>query len=166
MNELSPGLRGLQAALNRTALVLSFAILAAIGIVWWRDRTHAWEAPRWNAARFARMAPAANSARTTWVVVVNPDCMHCRARLAELLRRQRDPARDPALAVLLVDVRRRPQPLDDASRLDGGVFWDSLNVWRALWGHRVYGEVLVFAPGGALERTVGPELDPQVASTR
>jgi hypothetical protein len=97
------------------------------------------------------------------MIVVNPDCMHCRARLAELLRHQRDPARDPALGVLLVDVRQRPEPPDDAARLDGGVYWDSLNVWRSRWGHRVYGEVLVFAPDGAIERVVGPDADPQAA---
>ena len=124
MNVVSPGVSGIQAVLNRAALALSLAILAAIGVLWWRDRTHRWETARWDPGRFAPMSAPAGGVRPTWMVVVNPGCMHCRARLAELLRRQRDPARDPALGVLLVDVRRRPEPLDDASRLDGGVYWD------------------------------------------
>jgi hypothetical protein len=166
MNDESRGPGRLQAVLNRTALLLSVVVLAAIAIAWWADRMHAWETPRWNAQRFSRLVAPSPGARARWMVVVNPDCLHCRARLAELLRRQRDPARDPALGVLLVDVRRRPDLQEDTSRMDGGVFWDSLGVWRSRWGHRVYGEVLVFAAGGELVRTVGPEGDPQVAGTR
>jgi hypothetical protein len=164
MTEVPPGISGLQALLNRSALALAVLILAGIGAFWLYDRTRPRETPAWDAGRFAAMSAPDSSARATWMVVVNPDCMHCRARLAELLRHQRDPARDPVLGVLLVDVRHRPEPLDDASRLDGGVYWDSLGVWRSHWGHRVYGEVLVFAPGGALVRVVGPDADPQATA--
>ncbi len=166
MSANPPGLGRVQVAINRVALVLSAVILAAIGIAWGYDRTRHWEAPRWDGSRFVTLAAPAGAARATWMVVVNPDCMHCRARLAELLRRPRDPARDAALGVLLVDVPHRPPPPDDPDRLDGGLYWDSLGVWRSRWGHRVYGEVLVFAPDGTLERDVGPDLDPGAASSR
>ncbi len=158
------GLGRLQVALNRAAWALSVLILAGIAAWWLADRTRRWEPPRWDPRRFVMLAPPSPGARPTWMVAVNPDCPHCRARLAELLRRPRDPARDPALGVLLVDVPRRPRAVEAADRFDGGVWWDSLRVWRSRWGHRVYGEVLVFAPGGAIERTVGPEGDPQVAA--
>lgn len=154
----------LQKVLNRAALAIAALILVAIGGVWLMDRTRTWETPAWRTSRFTRMSPAEGGARADWIVVVNPDCLHCRARLAELLRRERDPQRDPALGVLLVDTPTRPGPLDDASRLDGGVWWDSTGVWRSRWGHRVYGEVLVFSPSGALVRVVGPEADPQAAA--
>lgn len=162
MNETSAQVSGLQRAINRAALLVAAVIFVAIGFVWWRDRTHVWEVPRWDATRFValRATEPTVAARGTWRVAYNPDCMHCRARLAELLRRPRDPVRDPALGVLLVDVRTRPDSLELSSRLDGGVYWDSANVWRARWGHRLYGEVMVFAPDGTLERSVAPEADP------
>jgi hypothetical protein len=152
---------GLQVAINRAALSLSLAILAAIGVVWWRDRTRTFETPRWDAGRFVTLHAPAGAPRTTWMLIVNPSCTHCRARLADLLRRPRDPERHPALGVLLVDLAHRPDTLEATPRIEGGVYWDSLAVWRRRWGHRVYGEVLVFAPGGALERSVGPESDPE-----
>ena len=168
MTNVSPPVSALQTVLNRVALSLAIVILVAISGVWLRDRTRTWEKPVWQPSRFVVMSQAESRARPAWIIVVNPDCLHCRARLAELLRRERDPARAPALGVLLVDVRSRPAPLDNAERLDGGVWWDSTGVWRSHWGHRVYGEVLVFAPGGALVRVVGPEADPQTetAATR
>jgi hypothetical protein len=156
--------RSLALAINRAALGIALGILVAIGVFWWRDRTQKWEPPRWQPARFALVSPPADSARERWIVAVNPDCPHCRARLAELLRRPRDPEHGPALGVLLVDLDHRPLPLETSSRLEAGAWWDSAGVWRSRWGHRVYGEVLVFAPDGAFERTVGPELDPQAAA--
>ncbi len=168
MSEPSSAVSGLQRAINRAALVVAFAILAAIVFVWWQDRTRTWETPRWDAARFVALrAPApAPAGRVTWRLAYNPDCSHCRARLAELMRRPRDPAHDPALGVLLVDVRARPDSLEISPRVDGGVDWDSAGVWRERWGHRLYGEVLVFAPDGALLRTAGPEADPAAADSR
>lgn len=160
MSGTSREVSGLQQAINRAALGLSLVLFVAIGAIWWRDRTREWETPRWDSARFAELSAPSGPVRTTWRVAVNPDCQHCRARLADLMRRRRDPAHDPALGVLLVDVRRRPDRVDEASRLDGGVYWDSSNVWRARWGHRRYGEVFVFAADGALVRCVGPEDDP------
>jgi len=165
VSEPSAPVTGLQRAINRAALVIAFAILAAIVFVWWRDRTRSWETPRWDASRFVTLrAPSSAAAeRGAWRLAYNPDCSHCRARLAELLRRPRDPAHDPVLGVLLVDVRARPDSIEISSRVDGGVAWDSANVWRERWGHRLYGEVLVFARDGSLERSVGPEADPAAA---
>jgi len=166
-SEPGSNLAALQVTLNRVALAIAVVLLAGIGLLWWRDRTRTREIPRWDRSRFVGIVPPADTAHATWVVVVNPDCMHCRARLAELLRHRRDPATGPALGVLLVDVAAHPEPPDnDLARLDGGVWWDSTNAWRDRWGHRTYGEVLVFAPGGALERLVGPESDPALPDPR
>jgi hypothetical protein len=161
VSEVPPSLGRLSVTINRIALALTGLLLALLAAWWAYDRMRHWETPRWDESRFVETAPPARSGVRTWMVVVNPDCLHCRARLAELMRRPRDPARDPALGELLVDVPRRPARPDDAERIDGGVWWDSLGVWRRHWGHRVYGEVLVFGPGGALERTVGPAADPR-----
>lgn len=160
MNEPVRAPSSLALALNRFALGLALVIFVAIGVFWWRDRTRVREAPRWDPARFAEVSPPEGPARLKWIVAVNPDCSHCRARLAELLRHPRDPLRGPALGVLLVDLDRRPAPLESSSRLEAGAWWDSAAVWRQRWGHRVYGEVLVFAPDGTLQREVGPETDP------
>jgi hypothetical protein len=166
VNDAGPEVSTWQQALNRAALGLALAILTAIGVLWWRDRTHVWETPRWDARRFERLAPPLVAEHATWMVVVNPDCPHCRARLAELQRRPHDSRRDPALGALLVDVARRPRPPESGAPLEGGVYWDSLGIWRGRWGHRVYGEVLVFAADGSLERTVAPELDPGAPRAR
>jgi hypothetical protein len=63
-----------------------------------------------------------------------------------------------------VDVGRRPDPLVVGSGLDAGVWWDSLGTWRSRWGHRVYGETMVFAPGGALVRVLAPSQEVDAAS--
>jgi hypothetical protein len=158
------------ATINRVALLLAIALFAGIGAWWWHDRTRHWEAPRWDRAGFVALrAPAPDSgARANWIVAVNPECASCRARLADLLRRDAAKAAGAKLGVLLVDTPRRPDSLEAPSptRLEAGVWWDSLGAWRSRWGHRVYGETFVFAPDGALRRVIAPSEDPEAPPVR
>ncbi len=148
---------GFTAGLNRIALVVAFALFAALGVFWWRERTRHYEAPRWPDASLVQLvAPAAGAPAARWIVAVNPGCPHCVARLAELRRDGVARAAGAALGVLLVDVPARPDSLVVGEGLDAGVWWDSTGAWRSRWGHRVYGETLVFAPGGSLERVIAP----------
>jgi hypothetical protein len=148
---------GLVTALNRIALVLALVLFAALGAWWWRDRTRHYEAPRWPDARMAVLVPPdSGAAPARWIVAVNPDCPACRRRLAELRRDGAAQLEGAALGVLLVDVRARPDSVAFGGELAAGVWWDSLGTWRSRWGHRLYGETLVFGPGGALERVLAP----------
>lgn len=155
----------LQVAINRGALALAVLLFAAIVVVAVRERARTYETPRWDPARFARLRPADAPHDTMWMVMVNPDCLHCRARLADLLRRDAARRSDAALGVLLIDTPR-PDSLELPARFPAGVWWDSTQVWRRRWGHRTYGEVLVFGPGGALARTVPPDADPGAPPAR
>jgi len=143
-------------AINRVALFVSLLVLAGIAAFWWSDRTRHWETPRWDASRFACLRAPGRAAAATWMVAFQPDCPHCRARLADLLRRGATSRAGACLGVLIVDSPRRPEALEGAERLDGGVWWDSLGIWRSRWGHRVYGEALSFADDGRLLRVIGP----------
>jgi hypothetical protein len=149
--------------LNRIALLLAAALFIVLGLLWWRERTRHYEAPAWPLESFAVLvAPADAVPAERWIVAVNPGCAQCVARLAELRRRSEAWTADRSLGVLLVDVRRRPDSLVVGDGLDAGVWWDSLGAWRSRWGHRVYGETMVFAPDGALVRVLAPAgpLDP------
>jgi hypothetical protein len=148
------------AVLNRVALLLAVLVFAGIGAWWWRDRTRHWEVPRWERARFVALRPAERDRGACWIVAVNPECGHCRARLADLLRRGAADSAGVPLGVLLVDTPRRPDSIEMQARLGAGVWWDSLAVWRSRWGHRVYGEALVFAGDGRLVRVIAPTEDP------
>ena len=155
---------GWTTTLNRLALAGALLLFAALLVAWWRDRTRAVETPRWNAREFAPLAGAADRVGPRWLVAVNPDCPHCRARLAELARRGAAAAEHAALGVLVVDTERRPDSLALSSRLTAGVWWDSASVWRKRWGRRVYGEALVFDRDGRLVRVVPPNAE--VAGTQ
>lgn len=145
---------------NRAALALAAALFVALGAWWWRERTRAYEAPRWPDPSFvALVAPGPGAPSQRWIVAVNPDCARCTERLADLRRRREAWTVDMALGALLVDVPRRPDSLAGGAGLDAGVWWDSLGVWRARWGHRAYGETMVFGPGGALARVIAPAAD-------
>lgn len=142
---------------NRIALAIALALFALLGILWWRDRTRAYEAPSWPHAAMAAIAPPADViASERWIVAVNPECATCRARLADLRRELAAATADVTLGVLLVDVARRPGAYDPGEGLDAGVWWDSLGAWRERWGHRLYGETMVFGRDGALLRTLAP----------
>lgn len=148
---------GIVTKINRIALLLALALFVALGAFWWRERTRDYETPRWPAASFATLVPPADAMPTErWIVAVNPGCAQCVARLAELRRRSEAWTADAALGVLLVDVKRRPDSLVVGAGLDAGVWWDSLGAWRSRWGHRVYGETMVFGPDGALVRVIAP----------
>ena len=146
--------------MSNRALGIVVVVLAALGVFWWRERTRHYDAPRWPLASFAALAPVGGNAPPgRWIVAVNPDCPHCRARLADLERRDAARAAGAALGVLVVDTPRRPRELELGPNLEAGVWWDSLGAWRSRWGHRVYGETLVFGPDGALVRVLAPAED-------
>jgi hypothetical protein len=118
----------------------------------------------WPHESFVRIVgPVQAIPRERWIVAVNPECSHCMARLAELRRRSTAWTADRALGVLLVDVRQRPDSTVVGKGLDAGVWWDSLGAWRSRWGHRVYGETLVFAPDSALVRVIAPSAEVDAA---
>ena len=148
--------------LNRIALWLAAALFVALGLFWWRERTRHYEAPSWPLEAAASLVNPIEAVPTErWIVAVNPECAHCMARLAELRGRSEAWMADRSLGVLLVDVKQRPDPLVVGGGLGAGVWWDSLGAWRSRWGHRVYGETMVFEPGGSLVRVIAPsgELD-------
>jgi hypothetical protein len=148
---------GFAATLNRIALALALALFVALGAFWWRERTKRYEPPAWPHPAFVELnAPAAGAPPARWIVAVNPECGSCTARLAELRRLRAAEAAGAALGALLVDVRRRPDSLAALAGLGAGVWWDSAGDWRARWGHRTYGETMVFGEGGALERVLAP----------
>lgn len=150
---------------NSIALVLAAVIFAALGLFWQCERTRHYDTPAWPHESFVRlMAPAETLPSERWIVAVNPECSHCLARLAELRRRSAAWTADRALGVLLVDVKQRPDSLVVGNNLDAGVWWDSLGAWRSRWGHRVYGETMVFAPDGALTRVLAPAGEVDAAS--
>lgn len=145
--------------LNRFALVLALVLFAGLGGWWAWDRTRTWEPPRWPDERFAALVPAAAVADTAgerWIVAVNPACGSCLRRLAALERAGAAARGGAPLGALLVDTRARPDSVALGDSLAAGVWWDSTGAWRSRWGHRVYGETLVFGPGGALVRVLAP----------
>lgn len=158
----SPALR----ALASGSWVLSTLAVLALGGFWLRDRVRGWETPRWDEARFVRVASGASSplARPErWVVVVNPECPHCGESLARAAAARARLAPPPWLGALLVDTRVRPDSGVAGMRSLDGVWWDADGVWRGRWGHRVYGEVLRFAPEGGY---LGSFFPPQGSSPR
>ena len=137
--------------LNLLALVFAVAIVAALGLAWWRDRARTYEQPRWDAAQFVMVAPESTRAEgQRWVVAVNLACPHCQQHLREIARRIEPRRTPPALAALIVDQRERPDSLDLGVRLAGGAWWDSSQVWREAWGRRAYGETFRFDASGSL----------------
>jgi len=157
MTALKPTERGVAIAINRVALLLSLALFVAIGGLWWRDRTRVRVTPGWRDARVVELRAADAGARERWIVAVNPECAHCRERLARLAAALARRADGPALGVLLVDVPHRPDSLSGARGFAAGVWWDSAATWRGRWRRSRYGEVLVFSPGGSLRRILPPD---------
>jgi uncharacterized RmlC-like cupin family protein len=82
------------------------------------------------------------------VVAVNPSCAHCLAGMTALADTLASAPGAPRLFALVVDTAARPTERSlSHPRLDG-VFWDREGVWRARWGHRMYGEILRFDAAG------------------
>ena len=95
--------------------------------------------------------------------VVNPRCPHCREALPAAQRAARSGGAPARFAVLVVDTPTQPPESEVESFGAEEVWWDTLAIWRERWGHRVYGELLVFDPDGRLVETrppsrIGPPL--------
>jgi hypothetical protein len=149
---------GASRVLLRAALIVwCTALVAGTGWLWLRDRSHRWEKPRWNAADFVRVredVPFAGADEIR-LVAVHPHCPHCRTQVAFALAHRGDPSR-VRIGALIVDTPRPPQStLLSGSGVDG-VWWDASGRWRARWGHRIYGEVIVFDRTGRLVTTLPP----------
>jgi len=132
------------------AMSLVLVLVAGMGAWWWIDRATVYERPRWDEASFEAIAEAhaARTAAETWVVAVNPSCAHCLAGMSALADTLGSAPGAPRLFVLVVDTAARPAKRSlSHPRLDG-VFWDREGVWRARWGHRMYGEILRFDAAG------------------
>ncbi len=154
----------LQRRINQLALGASAVLFVAIGVLWWRDRAHDWETPRWDASRVVSIVPPAALPGRLALVAVHPGCSHCRTRLGELAAAG-DSLGAP-LAALLVDVEPRPGSVALGVPLPGGAWWDSAGLWRNAWGRRVYGETFVFDSGGTLARVIPTEGDWRPAALR
>lgn len=141
----------LWARLDRLALATAVALLVALGVSVWRDRARPHETPRWESARFVAIAPEGpGGERALWVVAVSLRCPHCQRHLRALADTLATRAHPPRLAALVVDEPARPLRMDLGGGLDGGVWWDSAQVWRASWGRRTYGETFRFDAAGRL----------------
>ena len=158
----------------RVALLAFGAAVAGL-LGWWRaDRTRAWETPFWNPHAFVRLDagaaggldPVARTAerdRPLWVVPVNPACPQCVAGLGRAFA-TRNARRSPSrIVALVVDVRSEPKANTLAALHADAHYWDRDGVWRTRWGHRVYGEALLFTPGGRHLRTLAPGPDLEAA---
>jgi hypothetical protein len=137
-------------AVATLALLIAGSALAALGLAWWSDGAHRYEAPEWDAARFVELAPATGGSGERWVVAVNLRCPHCRQHLRSLAQRIARRQHPPRLAALIVDQNARPRHADLGVPLAGGAWWDSAQVWREAWGRRVYGETFRFDGRGRL----------------
>jgi hypothetical protein len=123
--------------------------LLALGGAVVHQRTRAWDAPRWDPARFTVLREQAKRRRVeTWVVAFQPVCPHCRESLGRVLRAAaRHPSR-PEVALLVIDSPRLLAERAVGIAPGVTVWWDEHETWRRRWGHRLYGEVLRFAPDG------------------
>ena len=141
-------------------MILGCAVVMVVfGWVWRRDRLRVWAEPRFEAREFVRLSgDAAPGAREFWLVAVNPKCPHCRGHLARaaIARRRSIGVR---LGILLVDTPKPPAAPAFAHVAVDGLWWDARDTWRRRWGHRVYGEVMVFDRAGRYLRTMPPGFD-------
>ena len=133
--------------------------LIALGVVWHRDRARRWAEPRLAAPEIVALVPASlEGAHELWLVALNPLCPHCRqhvARTAEAARARLG----VRIGVLVVDTPKPPTADALASLGVDGLWWDARGTWRRRWGHRVYGEVMVFDGAGRYVRTLPPGFD-------
>jgi len=155
----SGGARRWGLALGGLGLAIVAAGMLGLGWLWHRDRTRAWEPPRWDASRFVAIGGAPRpeaAAAERWLVAVNLECPYCLRSLRQAVsERSRAPA-PFALGALVVDTAARPRAEALPELAAVGWWWDSEDVWRRRWGHRVYGEILVFDSTGLYLRTLPP----------
>ena len=147
--------------LGSAALVVAcVGALIALGVVWRRDRARVWEMPRFTSQAFVRLAGGElpEGARELWLVAVNPKCPHCTRHLAHtLIARRGEPG--VRVGILLVDTPKPPAAEAFANVAVDGLWWDERETWRRRWGHRVYGETIVFDKAGRYLRTLPPGFD-------
>jgi hypothetical protein len=139
-------------------LVLA-VVFVFLGTVWAVDRGRRWDRPRLAAGRFESLGgPLAMPAGSRGILLVplNPGCPHCLASWHRLMEACPGEPRCEDRVALLVDVKQRP-PAALLARLRGrAVWWDRRGVWRARWGHRVYGERMRFDGSGSYLGTSPP----------
>jgi hypothetical protein len=136
-------------------LLLGASVLL-LGVAWRRDGATRWERPRWDRARFTALRTGPGEPAAVWLVPVNLLCAHCQTSLERVAAR-RDLAAGPVRVVaLVVDTPRRPASPACASLPADEVWWDSGQIWRHRWGHRVYGEIVRFDARGRYLGTTAP----------
>jgi hypothetical protein len=155
---------------NSVALVAAGAVLVALAVTWWRDRSQKVPEPRWEPARLVMLqdeSPAlAGSSKERWLVAVSLQCPHCQEHLVALGHRIEGRAEKPALAALIVDMPTHPGKIDLGVALEGGAWWDSAQVWRESWGRRIYGETFRFDRGGEFLSSTPAGVVPDSSSSR
>jgi hypothetical protein len=140
-------------------LGIVIAALMITGVMWRRDRTASWTTPHFPAEGFQSFGPRqpATHGRELWLVAMNPICPHCREHLAHAVAAHRP--RGVRLGILVVDTPKPPAASAFANVAVDGMWWDARDAWRRRWGHRVYGEVLVFDGAGRYLRTLPSGFD-------
>ena len=144
---------------TRIVGVVTIVLIAALGLLWMRDRARPRSEPRWEPFRFVALhepAPVPRERQPTWVYVVNPQCPHCREALPDAERAVRASRERARFAILIVDTPEQPAESEVESYGAEEVWWDTGAVWRERWGHRLYGELLVFDRDGRLLETRSP----------
>jgi hypothetical protein len=145
-------------AVLATVILLSAATgLAMLGAAWSRERSQRWDEPRWDPRQMVpvRASFARERAREIWVVPVNPRCPHCAGHLIAAAT-ARGLEHGVRLEVLIVDTPK-PPAAETLVRMEAdGWWWDARETWRRRWGHRVYGERIVFDGSGRYRRTEPP----------
>jgi len=142
-------------------LMSSAVLLLALGAWWASDRGQRWQTPSWAASEFVDVVPPAGAATVTElrVVPINPRCPHCRGHLARAVAECRGRV-DLRVAALIVDTPKPPAVTTCSSAGVDGWWWDAHDTWRRRWGHRIYGEVMVFDRQGRYHGTLPPRPAP------
>ena len=140
------------------SLAVAFVFL---GTVWAVDRGRRWDTPRLGSAGFETLRGARSvrrDSRGVLVVPLNPACPHCLAAWRRLTEACPGEPRCEDRVALLVDLPGRPSRAALARLNAQTVWWDRRGVWRARWGHRVYGERMRFDGSGSYLGTSAPAL--------
>jgi hypothetical protein len=140
--------------LVRLGLVVVCIAVVALGVLWLRDRGRQWDRPRWPDVSFVALrAGPVDEREPISVIAVHPGCPHCMSTVARLARGWSADHPGERLAALIIDCPRRPPERVWRAIPIAAVWWDRRDVWRARWGHRLYGERLCFDAGGRYRTT-------------